>query len=93
MVAPRRLGSSTAEPSLASTSRVSPGLAPTSLRCDVGDRAVLEPKLRLQAELTSLTSFDRPPVGANEDQVGREVIADLGSPFQLGHDLAVAAPG
>ena len=39
---------------------------------------------------TSLTSFKRLPVRADERQVGREIIAELGGPFELGHDLPVA---
>ena len=89
MVAPRKPGSTTAVPSLASTSRVSPGLAPTSALA-VGDRTVLEANLRLQAELDLLEFVQGLPVRADERQVRREIIAELGGPFQLGHDLAVA---
>ena len=54
-----------------------------------GDRAVAEPHLRLEAELDLLDLVEHAAVRAVEHQVGRDVIAQLRGPFELGHDLAV----
>ena len=62
----------------------------THERARIGDRAVLEPKLRLQAKLDLLELVQRLAVRAEESEVGREIVAELGGPFELGHDLAVA---
>ena len=88
-VAPRRAGSPVADPSLASARRVSPGRAPTSDLAQVGDRAVAEPQLRLEPELDLLDLVEHAAVRAEEHQVGRDEVAQLRGPLELGHDLAV----
>ena len=57
------------------------------------DRAVLEPQLGLEPELDLLDLVEHAAVRAVEHQVGRDVIAQLRGPLELGHDLAVAARG
>ena len=86
---PAQIGIDDRRPSLASTSRVSPGLAPTS-GLDIGNRTVLETNLRPKPKLNFLVFVQELTVRRDERQVGREIIAKLGGPFQFGNDLAVA---
>ena len=50
----------------------------------VRDAAVLEAELRLEPELDLLDLVQRTAIGPEEDQVGRDVIADLGGPPSFG---------
>ena len=93
MVAPRRAGIDHRRPELGLDLARVARLGSRRARLDIGNRAVLEANLRLQAELDFLDFVQGLPVRAKEDQVGREIIAELGGPFQLGHDLAVALRG
>ena len=73
------------------------GLRPTHLArpgahqglAQLGHRAVAEPQLRLEAELDLLDLVEHAAVRAEEHQVGRDVVAQLRGPLELGHDLAV----
>ena len=82
-------GSATAEPELGLDLTRVARLAPIS-GARIGDRAVLEANFRLQTELNFLEFVQRLAVRANERQVGREIIAKFGRPFELGYDMAVA---
>ena len=82
-------GSGELEPILASASRVSPGLTPDQRLAEFGHRAVLEPQLGLEPELDLLGLVERLAVLV-ERQVGGDEVAELGAPFELGHELGVA---